>query len=426
MAITRCPYCRAIIDEKDQFCTNCGTQLLFPEDEAVEEDIPGDRIIDVAAEEKDYEIPPPGIDEDEEQDDSGSAAEDDLEEEVIIIDEIEEAVRRAASDDSEVSGTEKPPVEEPPNEEPPFEDPPVKDPPIKEPPAKDPPVKEPPNKDVAVVQDSSAESTQGTPFDKDPHDEEPSHPREPELSDHASTASRPLTFDTGELEKSGKTAADLGKLEIDRWLDDRREQDRQKDNLMTDRPKKDDTLPPWAGEMKRPRSDEDIESEAVDRPPIPSDSGIGLPERVTQAALPFGATPETQPEEDISWKTDDDADDDEEPSDWAMGREEEFDDSGEWAEPVEDEAAPVLVRSSRLTGFLKSKAFDLFFLAVVWLISAVLAARLMDTSIFRLLPAAPKALLGYYAVLVVLYFFLFQFFLGETLGDRMFRRQNAG
>ena len=180
---------------------------------------------------------------------------------------------------------------------------------------------------------------------------------------------------------------------------------------MTDRPKKDDTLPPWAGEMKSSRSEEGI-----------ADSGIGLPERVTQAALPFGATPETQPEEDISWKTDDD---DEEPSDWELDRKEEIEDSGEWEEPVEDEAAPVRVRSSRMTGFLKSKAFDLFFLAVVWLVSAVLAARLMDTSIFRLLPAAPKSLLGYYAVLVALYFFLFQFFLGETLGDRMFRRQNA-
>jgi hypothetical protein len=47
MAIKRCPYCRAIIDERDQYCNNCGTQLLFPEDELVEEDIPGEKIIDV-------------------------------------------------------------------------------------------------------------------------------------------------------------------------------------------------------------------------------------------------------------------------------------------------------------------------------------------------------------------------------------------
>jgi hypothetical protein len=47
MAIKRCPYCRSIIDERDQFCNNCGTQLLFPEDEFIEEEIPGEKPIDV-------------------------------------------------------------------------------------------------------------------------------------------------------------------------------------------------------------------------------------------------------------------------------------------------------------------------------------------------------------------------------------------
>jgi len=46
MAIRRCPYCKAIIDEQDKYCNNCGTQLLFPEDEHVEEEIPGDRIVE--------------------------------------------------------------------------------------------------------------------------------------------------------------------------------------------------------------------------------------------------------------------------------------------------------------------------------------------------------------------------------------------
>jgi hypothetical protein len=46
MALKKCPYCQAIIDEKIEFCSNCGTQLLFPEDESIEEDIPGDKIIE--------------------------------------------------------------------------------------------------------------------------------------------------------------------------------------------------------------------------------------------------------------------------------------------------------------------------------------------------------------------------------------------
>lgn len=77
MAIKRCPYCRSIIDEVDRYCNNCGTQLLFPEDESIEEDIPGDRILEVddklpedeseiiAREEE--PVPPavPGLEEDE-------------------------------------------------------------------------------------------------------------------------------------------------------------------------------------------------------------------------------------------------------------------------------------------------------------------------------------------------------------------------
>jgi uncharacterized protein with PIN domain len=46
MALKKCPYCQAIIDDKIEYCSSCGTQLLFPEDETIEEDIPGDKIID--------------------------------------------------------------------------------------------------------------------------------------------------------------------------------------------------------------------------------------------------------------------------------------------------------------------------------------------------------------------------------------------
>jgi hypothetical protein len=79
MAIKRCPYCRSIIDEIDRYCNSCGTQLLFPEDENVEEDIPGERIveaedklpeedIDISAREEELEpeplsAPPPAEDE---------------------------------------------------------------------------------------------------------------------------------------------------------------------------------------------------------------------------------------------------------------------------------------------------------------------------------------------------------------------------
>lgn len=59
MAIKRCPYCRSIIDEADRYCENCGTQLLFPEDENIEEDIPGEKILEAedGLPDEDLEIP---------------------------------------------------------------------------------------------------------------------------------------------------------------------------------------------------------------------------------------------------------------------------------------------------------------------------------------------------------------------------------
>jgi hypothetical protein len=53
VAIRRCPYCKAIIDESQKYCNNCGTQLLFPEDESNEEPIKGEKILDEDYKEED-------------------------------------------------------------------------------------------------------------------------------------------------------------------------------------------------------------------------------------------------------------------------------------------------------------------------------------------------------------------------------------
>ena len=46
VAIQKCPYCKAIIDEGEEYCSNCGTKLLFEEDEFIEEEIPGEKIVE--------------------------------------------------------------------------------------------------------------------------------------------------------------------------------------------------------------------------------------------------------------------------------------------------------------------------------------------------------------------------------------------
>src|SRR4030042_420137 len=86
MAIRRCPYCKAIIDEQDKYCNNCGTQLLFPEDEYVEEEIPGDKIVKEPEEE---ERVTEELDEKEEPEEPEPAEEAELEEEEEEVEEIE-------------------------------------------------------------------------------------------------------------------------------------------------------------------------------------------------------------------------------------------------------------------------------------------------------------------------------------------------
>src|SRR4030065_1020093 len=96
MAIRRCPYCKAIIDEQDKYCNNCGTQLLFPEDEYVEEEIPGDKIVKEPEEE---ERVTEELDEKEEPEEPEPAEE---EEEKLEEDEEEEEEQEGQEHTSEL------------------------------------------------------------------------------------------------------------------------------------------------------------------------------------------------------------------------------------------------------------------------------------------------------------------------------------
>ena len=71
--------------------------------------------------------------------------------------------------------------------------------------------------------------------------------------------------------------------------------------------------------------------------------------------------------------------------------------------------------------FFKSKVFDILFVGIFWLVALWLAAASMGMTLFEILGSMSGSMLLLYAVFVFLYFFLFKFFLGETLGDRLFR-----
>lgn len=432
MAIKRCPYCRALIDEKEQYCNNCGTQLLFPEDGAVEEEIPGDKIIDADVEEKDYEIPEPGADspaddsEDEDDDedeartseDDGKPVEEDGDEE-----EGEEPEEVVLVEDAE-RGVAEPPVA--PEEAP--EIPVMLAAPEGEAPAGGKSAR--PESDEVEAAKEAPEPEEARP---EPGPEEPAAP-----------AKKPLTFDTSDLDKIGRTA-ELGKEQVESFLEvlKEREQKNRLDRAAAREPE--EALPPWAAGIKdggaepspqvkvEMMREDDIEPQEPEEPetredtetptgleekepprarrPRVADSGIGLPEKVAQAALPFereiprdegAARPVVLP---------------------AAGRRPIVRDE-EAAEEPEEEAAEKEARPRppfRLSVFLKAKSFDILFVAVFWLASLWIAARSMDVTLFQMLGKASSGLLAYFGALLVLYFFLFYFFLGETLGDRLFR-----
>jgi hypothetical protein len=442
MAIKRCPYCRALIDEKDQYCNNCGTQLLFPEDGSIEEEIPGEKIIDADVEEKDYEIPEPGA----QHEDDEEEKDDDEPEEVILVDEISAVENSPESKTVTPEAILSPEVEKIEEKEPEEVRPgneisvPTPEPEISDLLAAEKPVEE----FQSLQAESESQMTAVPP--ESPPDEKAGKTPEPVAEEELPAEQKPMTFDTRDLDKIGRTA-ELGKEQIEKFLEALKEGAENSDILKGVVPGNDESLPPWASGMKETpeagrteeaadMSEEDagdreleqreemdaaagedlIEEEVRDERPIPriADSGMGLPEKVTQAPLPF----EKPIPRDAAA-----AEGPRAPArrEWPLREEREEDaEKEEEEEPREERPRPPF----RLSVFLKAKSFDVLFVAVFWLVSLWLAARSMDVSLFQMIGAASTGLFVFLGILLGLYFFLFYFFLGETLGDRLFRDED--
>jgi len=426
MAIKRCPYCRAIIDEKDPYCNNCGTQLLFPEDADAEEEIKGEKIVDADVEDKDYEIPKP---EDQASGTAESAGEEVLEEneaepeeEVILVDENkrDEGGKKSTAD---LIPEEKVPEVTPAGMPAGGDALPV---PSAEPGA------EIPAEGVPVIfaaeRDGSRSETEEGNVEK--------LEEEPETEEQVPAGKKPLTFDTRELDQIGRTA-ELGKEQIEKFLEVLKEREEESKARSIKPPEPEDNLPPWASGMKdeTPASGFERADEAMSREegeeredleagePLPEseeegaeekdkrparrivDSGIGLPEKVIQTTLPFE---KTIPREEIP----------------AEGRAARSRKEEPYEEEAEEEEAARERPPFKLSVFLKAKSFDVLFVAVFWLVSLWLAARSMNVTIFQMFGVVPDGLFVFLGALLVLYFFPFYFFLGETLGDRLFRDED--
>ena len=275
---------------------------------------------------------------------------------------------------------------------------------------------------------------------------------------------RPATFDSQELENLGKTV-DLSGEKIDKLLEVLTAKKAETGSVPAEpAPAKtpeppSGTLPPWASTMKgapvfpedtgpvetrkvrgEPGTPDTEEVEIFPRQKQP-DSTMGLPERVSQAPLPFERPLDETEEEG-----------EEEPEEEGTAEDEETTDRtseevvlpggqiGPAREPILPVREPELERPARtevevageieepaprrpfsFSVFLKSKTFDILFVGLFWLVALWLAAYSMGMTLFGILGSMSGSMLLLYAVLVLLYFFLFKFFLGETLGDRLFR-----
>jgi hypothetical protein len=361
MAIRRCPYCKAIIDEQDKYCNNCGTQLLFPEDEYVEEEIPGDKIIDEEEEEEkeDEELL------EEEPEETGVA-----EEEEETSEELEEPEREPRK--GEKREEKEMPEEEEETEEPAGEEE------LEEEREEDEELEE-----LAEVVGEESEEEEVLEKRFAPPKQEDAKKYQVSIEEDE------LVFKTKDLGKLTGTV------------------DEEKENLEeSERPRSDtrEALPPWVSGMKGGSPQSELEEEEAEettgeveeekpptRPEWTTDSGIGIPERVTQEGLPFRDSTAL-----------------------AEGEEHEM--------AVEEEG--VVDRELRQRpGFslrLKAKLVDLVFITALWLISLWFTSQVIGVSFFRLIAGSPGPVLAFYFILLLLYFFLFLYFLGETLGDHYF------
>lgn len=411
MAIRRCPYCKAIIDEQDKYCNNCGTQLLFPEDEFIEEEIPGDKIIDEEEAEEDEKGEKEDLGEERELD-----AELEDEEEVVKEGEGEKEEEGGGAEETEKKDEDEDAAEE---EEEELEG-------VEE---KEADAVSKGDEEFELKEELKEEEEEERPEEleqgvEEGREEEPGEQGDEEREEgtSASRSQEPaawkyepqgsgkkyevsieqdeLVFKTKELEKLTKTVEE-GKRELENFLESHPDFAAREPA-----PDTNEGLPPWVSRIRETPATVEPEEETQEEPKSAgrewtTDSGIGVPEKITQAALPFGDTGQQKsgtPDEERELVED------------------------ETKEVTEEEGESR--RPGSLSLKLRAKVVDWLFVTALWLISLWFTAQVVDVSYFSLIFGSPVPVLAFYVILLVLYFFLFLYFLGETPGDHYFSEED--
>ncbi|HAR36572.1 MAG TPA: hypothetical protein DCR87_06695 [Acidobacteria bacterium] len=493
MGIKRCPYCRALISDQDQYCKNCGTQLLFPEDEEIEEEIPGDKIIEDDRGREEKESLTEEEQEELEEEAEGEEAEEDEEEEeeeeekseVILVEEDTAALEEAEIEKLTGRARQKTRPEDlifSEEEKLPF--PRDKTRKIGQPeesgarkteeylierikkevlseeaPRTEKPAVSGPGLVTRMVEELSREQE---PEETDRKNQQPDQPglvtrmveelglkekrqaaESYEIETEEEVAAPSATFESAELDKVGATA-ELGRREVEDFFRvlEEKEKEHLREKLKSGETGKVETgeVPSWikevktastellagteeTGEVKEP---EKVEAETdelwLEEEETPTEPTMGFPEKLTRSEVEL-AEPEEETAEELEMELEEEREERERTTTEVIFR----------PTPVSPAAGSGLAAGSRraaegralpplsFKNFVKAKIFDLLFLVMFWLVSIWIAARSMQTTIFKLLGLASSGLLLYLLILTFFYFFLFYFFIGETLGDRLFR-----
>ncbi|MDD8020751.1 MAG: zinc ribbon domain-containing protein [Acidobacteriota bacterium] len=535
MGIKRCPYCRALISDEDEFCKNCGTRLLFPEDEEMEEEIPGDKIIEDSRHQAEEDEKAGGKSKSGEvsrgegsiQTETGDEFEESLaggdEQEVILIDEekassqkktaatgslrskkaqnkktaadllfspteeslpfpegkeekreetivaggkeensgwteklenLKEEIFRTEGKGGNLSAASKQKagpglvtrmVDELQGETDERESSPEEKPgpglvtqmiselqgeaggeePVQ-------PEKQEPGPVTRMVNEIKKETATNKPVQTEEtgpglvtqlvQEIETERKRENKKAEEQKLKS---SFSTNELEALGPTV-EMGRRQIEDFfkvLDKKKKEGLDVDQTSSD---ESDNIPPWisdikenSGELARSGQDESQQQEEVEEESL-SRPTIGFPERVTRNRIELEKEESRELEMEIE----------------EQGGEEETDFlyRSQTAPGLLEEDESQSVRASKLQtvvplragDFIKAKVFDFLFVVLLWLLTVWLAARSMQVTVFKLLDVAATSLLIFLLILASIYFFLFYFFIGETLGDRLFRENEEG
>lgn len=435
MAIRRCPYCKAIIDEGSEYCSNCGTQLIFPEDEFVEEEIPGEKIVDV--DEEDIESQEeeqkrrrgrstkgkkadaePGEAVAEERPESVEAesaeeaeeSEADAELESRAATEPGQEIFTAGEEDKEEIEEGSGAVDLPEAEEPPVED------------------EEP----VEIQEVSPAE----IPYEEPSEQEEEISLRTEEgpEEDLGKDADRDdsMEFKTADLEGM-VDPAEKEKEEIEKFLDSLKEE-REKAKKYYEETGE---LPPWAQSMRSDSAsgipydtEEEMGEESLED--VEGEEDVEV-EEAAGVEEPFGTdeSEETgKPIGDASSEGKAEGKDTGRPADTGMGLPETVDQQnlpfsqGLFSSTIEKAKQRRFKKPEvQFSPWIKSRIFDVLLIFGIWIVTLWLASRVVEISLFQLLAASTVQTLGFLVILLLVYFFLFLFFLGETLGDHLFSEE---